>query len=76
MKEVVNLTTRALPLSDGTMLAAKGTPGSVKQVESVNEKDARRLSGMIFIRDVEVAPVAPASKKVPDKVVAEAKSDK
>lgn len=75
MKEVVNLTTRSLMLSDGTGLAAKGTPGSVKQVESVSDKDARRLSGMIVVRDVEVAP-APAPKKAADDVAVKAKSDK
>jgi hypothetical protein len=55
MKELVNLTTRALPLSDGTMLAAKGTDGSVKQVESISDDDARRLGNMICVREVESA---------------------
>lgn len=65
MKEVTNLTTRALTLSDeaGTVLAAAGTPGSVRQFEGIREDDARRLSGMIHVREVEAAPAAAPKKE-------------
>lgn len=61
MKELTNHTTRALPLSDGTILAAAGTAGSVKQVDSLSDDDARRLDGHIFVRDV--APAGTVAKK-------------
>jgi hypothetical protein len=38
----INKNRQPLPLSDGTILAASGTEGSVKEVESLSEKDKRR----------------------------------
>ena len=65
MKEITNLSTRALPLEDGTILAAAGTAGCVKQVESLSDAEAQRLSVSIFIREVEFAGKEPPIRKGP-----------
>ena len=52
MKQITNLTTRPVVLSDGTILAAAGTKGAAKQTEKLSDADARRLSGSIHVIDV------------------------
>jgi hypothetical protein len=52
MKEITNLTSRALPLADGTVLAARGTDGCCKQVTELSDADAQRLGDRIFVREV------------------------
>lgn len=42
MKTIINQHTQPLPLDDGTILAAAGTPGSEREVEGVSERDQRR----------------------------------
>ena len=51
---ITNMTTRPVVLEDGTILAALGTEGATKTVESLSETDARRLGDSIVVRDVEV----------------------
>lgn len=76
MKEITNLSTRALPLEDGTILAAAGTAGCVKQVESLSDDDARRLGGMIFVREDEVDPAPKTRVLIADNPPATARPEK
>ncbi len=60
MKELINQQTQPLVLEDGTVLAAAGSKGSVRHVESISDADVRRLAdrGLIAVRDVEFESTA------------------
>lgn len=60
MKEVTNLHTQPLALEDGTVLAAAGTDGATKAVDSVSETDARLVDrNLIIVRDKTTADRRP-----------------
>jgi hypothetical protein len=66
MKQLINLTARALPLANGTVLAAARTEGSERLVETIDESDQRLIDGgFISVREVEVSslPAAPAAEQ-------------
>lgn len=67
MKEVQNLHTQPVTLSDGTVLAAAGTRGSTKSVEGLSPSDEKRLvrRSLIIVREPELK--APQASKVPAK---------
>ena len=73
MKQLTNVSTRALPLADGTILAAAGTKGSQRLVEAVDEKDQRLIDrGFINVGDnVEVVQASQSSAAVPAPVPAQ-----
>ncbi len=52
MKRVTNLSLEQHVLHDGTILGASGSEGSVKDVESIDERDLKRLAGSISVKDV------------------------
>lgn len=63
MKEVVNNQARAIPLEDGTVLAAAGTPGSVRTVADLAETDQRLVDrGLIGVRDMPLKAVPAVPK--------------
>lgn len=55
MKELINQHSQPIALESGVVLAAAGTEGSVRHVESISEGDRRRYAsrGLIAVRDVE-----------------------
>ena len=58
MKEVINQQTQPVVLDDGTILAAAGTDGSVKEVAGISENDQRLLDrGLISVRDQKLKAV-------------------
>jgi hypothetical protein len=66
---LINNHRQPLTLDGGVILAAAGTPGSEKEVESISDRDRRRYvaSGRIAIVVVEDAPVT-TRKKASDRV--------
>jgi hypothetical protein len=62
MKRITNLSGRMQCLADerGTILAAAGTDGSSKLVETITEADQARLGDSIHVEDV--VDEAPATK--------------
>jgi hypothetical protein len=59
MLRVFNNHRQPLTLEGGVILAAAGTPGSVRELETISEKDRRRHAGRIAVVEIE-APAAPA----------------
>lgn len=55
---LINNHTQPVTLEDGTILAAAGTDGSTKEVETLSDKDKRRYldTGLIAIEPVPVEP--------------------
>ena len=74
MKQLTNLITQSVTLDDGTVLAAAGTAGSVKQVDSVSDSDQKRLveRGFVHVSEVEIES-QPAAAAKPDPRRSEAK---
>lgn len=65
MKIVTNNHTQPLVLEDGTVLAAAGTLGSVKEVAGLGASDERLISGgLISIRDAQLRAVPQAEPEV------------
>lgn len=62
MFKVINNHRQPIVLDDGTTLAAAGTQGSVRELESISERDRRRHveRGRIAVEDL--ASPAPAGK--------------
>jgi hypothetical protein len=62
MKRITNLSSRVQCLGDarGTILAAAGTDGSSKLLETISEADLARLGDSIHVEDAVDEP--PASK--------------
>jgi hypothetical protein len=68
MKQVTNLITQPLTLKDGTILAAAGTTGSVKQVESLSDEDQRLVDrGFVYVSEVEIVPPPETASKLDPK---------
>jgi hypothetical protein len=68
MKQVTNLYTQPLELEDGTILAAAGSDGSTKTVDSLGEKDNRLLEReWISVRDqgLKAVPSKPTADRRP-----------
>jgi hypothetical protein len=55
MRELINRRSHPVVLEDGTVLAAAGTPGSVKQVDKLTERELGRLveHNMVQISDLQ-----------------------
>lgn len=51
MIEVINNHNQPLVLSDGTILAAAGTKGSVREMKSISDEDRERHANRILIRE-------------------------
>lgn len=49
---VINNHRQPITLESGLILAAAGTPGSTREVESVTEKDRRRNAGRINVIEI------------------------
>lgn len=67
MKELINQHYAPITLASGTVLAAAGTEGSVRHVESISDGDQRRYAdrGLIAVRDVEFESTAPTEDRRP-----------
>jgi hypothetical protein len=66
MKEVRNLHTQPLDLEDGTILAAAGTEGSTKTVDSLSERDERLVRlNLISVRNQVLKAVPPQTPQKP-----------
>lgn len=78
MKQVTNLHTQPLALEDGTILAAAGTDGATKTVDSLGEADVRLVDrDLISVRDQGLKAVPAAAKpNVPAPRASEDASDK
>ena len=72
MKQLTNHHTQPIVLASGVVLAAAGSKGSTRQVESVDDADRRRYvdRGLIVASDVEVEPTVDR-RPIADKPVAE-----
>lgn len=65
MRRLRNLQRHPVSLDDGTILAAAGTEGSVKEVETVSEADQRRIDDGVIagVADAPQPPDAPPSQR-------------
>lgn len=62
--EITNLTGRPVVLSDGTIVSAAGTEGSSKTVETLSDRDRKRLVGRAAVHVEETKVLAgPASEE-------------
>lgn len=62
---VINNHRQPITLDGGTILAAAGTPGSTRDIESISDRDRRRHAGRIrIIEAVEAKPSAAPSQDV------------
>lgn len=66
MLKLTNNHRQPIALDNGTILAASGTPGSVREVESISDRDRRRHveRGRIAVKDLgSTSPAGKSSKK-------------
>ena len=59
MFKVTNNHRQPITLTGGVILAAAGTPGSIRELDAISDKDRRRHAGRIAVVETE-APAAPA----------------